>query len=288
MTAVGFGIVVQGLGRQRDRVLVLAQLAGERSKGLSFRPVDVLKLFEALRVPAPGNISEELRRLAKDQLVRTNRDKTWSVTPNGEAAVGELIGALDLPAIEAELHRGGGALFDEVEHPIIPPQVAPPRYRSAIKRILGVAPFERNVFLMMRFPPVDVADHFLAHAREAAREELAARGLVLHVASDRQADDQLFGNVGAHLWACKYGLAFLEAREPERDHGQLNDNVLIEIGAMLVTGRRCGLFKDPSAPGLPTDFLAEIYKDIDLADHELVRETTARWVTDDLRIPTSA
>ena len=65
-----------------------------------------------------------------------------------------------------------------------------------------------------------------------AREVMKAHGLHLHLASDRAADDELFGNVAAHMWACKYGIALFETRFGS----EFNDNLQIEVGAMLMTG----------------------------------------------------
>src|ERR1044072_2432595 len=277
-----FGVLVQRLPRRRDRVLAIAQFVGSRSRQPYVRPVAVRKMFEALRIPEPGNISEELARLGREELMRPGPDRTWSVTPLGREAVTTLIGDLDEAEVEAELRTQGVALFDHVEHPLIGPELAPLRFRPAIDRILAVSPFESNVFLMRRFPPAGAGpEHPIAAAIEIARSTLSERGLTLHLASDRQADDQVLGNVGAHLWASKYGIALLDASD-ERYPGQLNDNVLIEVGAMLVTGRRCALLKDSSAPPLPSDFVAEIYTEVELADTSTVAEAVAAWVGADL------
>jgi hypothetical protein len=149
--------------------------------------------------------------------------------------------------------------------------------------VLDISPFERNVFLMTRFPPEEDAGHPLATVIATIRDVLGDHGLTLHMASDRQVDDQILGNVAAHMWGSKYGLALLETFDEPAD-GHLNDNVLIEIGAMLMTGRRCGLFKDARAPSLPRDFVAQIYKEIDISNPDDVEATTLGWLRDDLRL----
>jgi hypothetical protein len=137
---------------------------------------------------------------------------------------------------------------------------------------------------MTRFPSDNSdEDQPLRQAIDVARSQLEAHGLTLHLASDRQADDELFGNVVAHIWGCKYGIAFLETLGGEE--GQLNDNVLIELGAMLVSGRRCCLLKDVGSPRLPTDFIAQIYKEIEISDPQAVETTIGSWLQDDLQIP---
>jgi len=64
------------------------------------------------------------------------------------------------------------------------------------------------------------------------------------------------------MWASRYGVAFFEDRRGRR----VNYNLTIEIGSMLMTGRRCALLKDTSVEKLPTDLVGKIYKEVDL-DH---------------------
>jgi hypothetical protein len=283
--AISFGILVQNLPRRTDRVLAVASLVAARSDSHWFRPRDLLAMFEALRLPPPGNVSQDLTRLgAMDFVRRRDAEPPWALTPLGEEAVDALIGEIDPAAVEAELSILGSAEFDRVRHPLIPPELAPAAFRTAIDGVLEVSPFERNVFLMTRFPPDDDAEHPLSVAIEVARGVLEEHGLTPHMASDRQADDQLFGNVAAHMWAAKYGLAFLESLDTTADDRELNDNVLIEVGAMVFSGRRCGLLKDPTAPVLPTDVVAQIYKSVDLSDTDAVADAVRAWVRDDLRL----
>jgi hypothetical protein len=196
-----------------------------------------------------------------------------------------LVGQVDPNALQAEIAPLGSAELAGAPHPLLPAELAPARFLPAVARLTDRFPFERNVFCMTRFPAVDADENDpMAETIDLARKVLKEHGLVMHLASDRNADDELFGNVSAYIWASKYGIAFLETfGEPKPDEPvSLNDNVLIELGAMLVTGRRCGLLKDVSAPHPPTDFVAQIYKEIDLADESVVRETISDWVTEDL------
>ncbi len=82
------------------------------------------------------------------------------------------------------------------------------------------------------------------------------------------------------MWACRYGVALFEDRV---DRG-LNDNLLIEVGAMLMTGRRCALLKDGSIERMPTDFVGMIYKSVDLSVGDTVAATVRAWLKDDLGI----
>ena len=78
-------------------------------------------------------------------------------------------------------------------------------------------------------------------ALEHAAEACERNGLVFHLASDRNIVDDLSANVAAHIWGCRFGIAFFEART-ERG---LNYNLNIEVGSCLVLGRRVALLKDP-------------------------------------------
>jgi hypothetical protein len=283
----GFGLVVQRLPRLRDRVLAVGHLVGARAGDGWFSPGDIAKMFESLRLPSPGNISQELARLREEELVFRRRSGSWSLTPTGDELVFTLVGEVDAAAVAAEMAAGGSARLAGAEHPLIPAEVAPLPFLPAVRRLLDISPFDRNVFCMTRFPKErDATDDPIAETIETLRKTLAKHGLAMHLASDRNADDQLFGNVAAHIWGCKYGIAILETRGTHEDgHApQLNDNVLVEVGAMLVTGRRCGLIKDITAPNPPSDFVAHIYKKVDIADQAEVAALAKDWVTQDLRV----
>ena len=103
-------------------------------------------------------------------------------------------------------------------------------------------------------------------------------GLEFHLASDRAISDDLWANVAAHMWASRYGIAFFEDR---RDKG-VNYNLTIEVGAMLMTGRRCALLKDTSIDKLPTDLVGKIYKGVDFNDVTSVEVALHMWIRDDL------
>jgi hypothetical protein len=82
------------------------------------------------------------------------------------------------------------------------------------------------------------------------------------------------------MWACRYGVALFEDRV---DRG-LNHNLLIEVGAMIMTGRRCALLKDGSIEKMPTDFVGMIYKSVDLSEEDTVAAVVRAWIKHDLSI----
>ena len=210
------------------------------------------------------------------------------MTPIGQSSAAELIGKFDYQQIEAEMAGTPGAEYAQEKHAVIPPSFAPPKWQQGITRLLEKFPFETNVFLMTRFPKLTEAElpDPVAGAIEVLRRAVAQHGLHLHLASDRQAEDEIFGNVVAHMWACQFGIGLLEDRG--ENQAGLNDNVLIELGSMLVTGRRCAILKDRAAPHPPSDLSSQIYKTVNFDDLGSIAKATHRWLADDLMLGTCA
>lgn len=129
--------------------------------------------------------------------------------------------------------------------------------------------------LITRFPK-GPEDHF-ADLISELREAVAQHGLVLQVASDGMAEDTLWANVVTYMWASKYAIVLIDSAD-----GRLNSNVLIEIGGMLMTGRRCAILRDQSVPQMPSDLVGHIYKQTDLADHGASVGLVHDWIRDDL------
>jgi hypothetical protein len=256
-----------------------------RSEDAWFTPSDVYAVFDVLRVPRPSNVSAALSSLADKGLTvrRPAGGGAWSLTPEGRERVPTVVQSLDLAAIEAEMSASPGAQLSEAPHAVLPPEFAPPRWQPGIARLLAQFPFDQNVFCMTRFPKdereIEMPDP-VRGVIDAIRDVLRGLGMTLHLASDRNADDDLFGNIAAHMWACRYGIGLFETRFGT----ELNDNVQIEVGGMLITGRRCALLKDRDTPALPTDFVGHIYKPVDFDDFDAVRETVIAWMRDDLGV----
>lgn len=277
----GFALTVQRLPTDSDRVLVLGELAGLRNTARRFSTGEVAALFAALRIPSPSNISARLGDLRTRGLV-VKLGNSWALTPEGRVASAVVVGKLDPQMIEVELRGVSGAELGHAKHSVISPALAPQKWVEPIARLLEEFPFEGNVFLMTRLPESPGDDEFLDPVRDViptAGEALGSHGLRLHLASERQLDDDLLGNVAAHMWACQYGVGLLEARSPRG----LNYNAVIEVGAMLMTGRRCALLRDSvTAPNLPSDLVGQIYKSVDFDNHAAVAGSMHLWASLDL------
>lgn len=263
-------------------MLVLAELAGAHRGDGWLAPKDLKGLFEAFHLEPPGNASQDFVRLRKAGLMTTRPAKpSWSLTPEGHEKVKELVGELDLSSIMAQLATSPGAELGHVLHTLIPPTLAPLKWQEPIQRMLRDYDFDTNVFCMTRFPEDESDADYLDPVAElipAVTDVLKAHGLTLHVASDRQLDDDLFGNIAAHMWACRYGVALFE----DRLGRGLNENMIIEVGSMVITGRRCALLKDTTIEKMPTDFVGQIYKPVDFADVSEICEEMHGWAANDL------
>jgi hypothetical protein len=266
-----------------QQVLVLGEIAGARKGDGWFSVADIHELLEGLRLPPRHSVARSLGQLRAAHLVRERAGSTpWTLTPLGREQATAVVGALDYNRVEAELVGAPGATYASALHAVIGPEWAPAKWKPGIARLLEQFPFETNVFCMTRFPRggTDELPDPVSAAIDVLRSAAAAHGLVLHVASDRQIEDDLLGNVGAHMWACNYGVGLLE----DRIGTGLNDNVLIEMGSMLMTGRRCALLKDRSVPALPSDLSAQIYKSVDFDDENAVAGAVHRWLAVDLAL----
>lgn len=264
------------------QVLVLGRLAEARSESGRFGPAAVDELFDDFGLPRPAKVSNVLMRLERDGYVSRLRGTrgSWRLTPAGRAKSVGLFDDIDLAALVVEAATERAPLFGHTTHPLIPPTLAPPELLLPLRVFLQDHPFDANVFGMTRFPDEqDESDPDpLAAALEAAREACDLHGLKFHLASDRMIVDDLWANVAAHMWACRYGIAFFE----DRKRRGVNYNLTIEVGSMLMAGRRLALLKDASIERLPTDLVGKVYKNVDLGDVDATAAAIHIWLRDDL------
>jgi hypothetical protein len=144
-----------------------------------------------------------------------------------------------------------GSLFtlpDGSSFSIIKPLVG---FRSAIERQLKRFPFEKNVFLMMRFRAANktLSDFIIETLRDAGLKGVRAD----------QPEWYLTNNVYnpiAVLYCCKYGIALLDKAEANQTY---NPNVIYELGIMHCLERECLILKNDSLPPIPFDLLKDLY-----------------------------
>jgi hypothetical protein len=266
--------------------LALGRLAQARAdKGL-FAPREVERLFDDIGLPRPANISNALAGLEKSKLltrVKGAHGASWKLTPDGRGRAEDLATDMDLAVLLTESSGPAATLLGQTVHPVVPPSLAPPALLKPLHAFLQDYPFERNVFGMTRFPGEKAGGKSdpIGPALEAAKAACEKHGLVFHLASDRSIVDDLWPNVAAHMWGCRYGIAFFEAVS---DKG-LNYNLTIEVGSCLVLGRRLALLKDKSLEVMPTDLVGQIYHEVDLAKPSTVTKRLDAWITSSLAAP---
>jgi hypothetical protein len=252
-----------------------------RNRDRWFSTGDVEAMFEAFRIPVPGNTAATLGRLAskdKQLVVRRTKPPPWSLTPKGRQTVLQVLGEIDPGKLEAQLLNLPGAELAETRQAILPPGLAPPKWTTGIKELLDRYPFETNVLCITRFPRENRPDDPIRDVIETVKKALDEHGLRLHLASDAIVEDTLFANVAAYMWACRYGFALFEDRVDEG----VNYNVVIEVGSMVMAGRQTALLKDTTVPELPTDLVGHIYKPVDFEDLDAVARAAHSWAVDDL------
>jgi hypothetical protein len=260
-----------------QRALTVCALAALSSADATFTTRQVSDLLLDLRLPPAANLSTTLGRLrSQSLLIRPSKD-TWALTPAGEDLLSSLATHVPPEGLIASLGHLPGSDFGERRHALIPPLLAPAGTELGLQRILDASTFDGNVMLITRFPR-GLGDHY-AKLIPRLREAVAAHGLRLQVANDGNAEDTLWANVVTYMWACRYAIVLIDGVD-----GVHNSNVLIEIGGMLMTGRRCAILRDEKAPAMPSDLVGHIYKITDLSDHDESVALIHGWIRDDLRL----
>lgn len=254
-----------------------------RSEDGGFTAADIRDLYDESALPRPSNIPRVFSDLSKVKFVaKRGTGARWWLTPRGRNESFGLFDDIDVELALMESVAQSGASLGRVTHPIVPPTWAPPAIATHVAEFLKSNPFDINVFAMTRFPTVATTDADqtdpLGTSLDKTRAACADHGLVMHLASDRMIVDDVWENVLAHMWASRYGIAFFE---DQADKG-INYNLTIEVGGMLLAGRRTALLKDKSVPKMPTDLVGKIYKSVDITRPSSVANAIHEWIRDDL------
>ena len=273
-------LLIQRLEGYGEQTLILAHVAALQDSAGVASPAGIKGAFVNLHLPPPSNVSQHLAKLGGQGLVMQPSPGVWAVTPLGVERIRQVMAGISDEAWTALGQHGEEPSFSDVPHHLIPPELAPASFQAGIARFLEGHPFDRNVLAMSRFPRDDIDDDPIDQVLPVCRATCQELGLELHLASDRAVEDLLFGNVAAAMWASRYGIAILEDTVGEG----LNYNAVLEVGAMLVTGRRCLLLKDVSIPEKPTDLIGHIHQTVDVRNPQSVRDAIRQWITKDLAI----
>jgi hypothetical protein len=267
---------------QQTQTLVLASLAADRDEMKVVTAAAVNQLFMDFALPSPAKIGNTFISLKNKKFITPSPGRgAYKVTPMGREAVSEKMSGLDLVALLAEGANGNAPVLGQTTTALVPYTLAPPALVLPLRHFLAEHSFDTNVFGMTRFPDAKAGTTDpVARALSVARAVCEEHGLEFHLASDRAIVDDVWPNVMAHMWGSRYGIGFFE----DRVERGLNYNLVTEVGAMTMAGRRVALLKDGSIAKMPTDFVGMIYKSVDLSDESTVRQAVTDWIRDDLRI----
>jgi hypothetical protein len=150
-----------------------------------------------------------------------------------------------------------------------------------VRRFCDDSPFERNVFIMMKFP--DRTSMRVSHVRllneiwDAIRDEAARYGLTAHRADQRSYHDQLWENICVYIIGSKYGIAVLE----DEVASELNPNVALEYGFMKALDHPVALLRSSTFQHGRADLSGKLAKEFDIVSGALrpraLRAAAAGW-----------
>lgn len=256
-------------------MLAVGALAAVTSGSNAFTTSDVVNVLSALRLPPVKNPSDALGRLRTTHLLIRPTPSTWALTPLGQNTLDKEAAAVSVPALALELGQTPGAELGNTRLSVIPPFLGPLAGNPGLARLLDQTDFDRNVMLITRFPRCE--DDPFTGLIDKIRTAVSQHGLVLRVASDGAIEDTLWANVVTYMWASKYAIVLMD-----KAGDALNSNVLIEVGGMLMTGRKCAILKDENITDMPSDIAGHIYRPTRLSDHGASVNEVHKWLRDDL------
>jgi hypothetical protein len=126
---------------------------------------------------------------------------------------------------------------------------------AAEREFFRIGPYEKSVFIMMRFR----ADDVYTRIRELIKGVLEAYGFVPRYADDRSMAPSLWESLRFYMDHCMYGIAVFE----QIDERQYDPNVSLEFGYMLGLDKKCLVLKESRAPTLHSDIAGFLYKTFD-------------------------
>ena len=143
--------------------------------------------------------------------------------------------------------------------PILKPLIG---FKGAMQSRLRRYPYDRNVFLMMKFRPSNqLIFRFIKH-------HLERNGLNCVRADQREWNitNNVYNPI-AVLYCCKYGIALFD--EPE-EGSNFSPNVAYELGMIHLQGKACLILRHTSLPPMPFDLVGDLHqpysKDLELEE----------------------
>jgi len=158
-------------------------------------------------------------------------------------------------------------------------QVEPTMSFPLVKSLIGFAsqmearlqefPYQKNVFLMMKFrPETRLVYNFI-------RTTLAKHGYNCVRADEPEWDiTRNTYNPVAVAYCCKYGIALFDEPEPKNEYSA---NVAYELGIMHNQLKECLILRHERLVSAPFDLVKELY--VDYSDNLELQEVIRKWVS---------
>jgi hypothetical protein len=145
------------------------------------------------------------------------------------------------------------------------------------------SPFERNVFVMMKFPEkLKMSDRhvrLLEDIFDVVRAEAARHRLVARRADQKHYHDQLWENICVYVIGSKYGIAVLE----DEVAAELNPNVALEYGFMKALDHPVALLQWSRFKHVRADLSGKLARTFDIKQGLLNKASLRKAVGDWLR-----
>lgn len=128
-------------------------------------------------------------------------------------------------------------------------------HKKEVVERLNKYPYEKNVFLMMRFRKYNKYLHTCIeniikdNGFNCVRADMPEWNITNNVY-----------NPVAVLYACKYGIVLFDKPE-ENEKNQFNPNVTYELGMMHLQRKDCLILKHKSLDGVPFDIIKDLYSE---------------------------
>jgi hypothetical protein len=141
-------------------------------------------------------------------------------------------------------------------------------FKAEIENRLARFPYDRNVFLMMKYRESNAA---LSRFMSEVLESHGLRGVRADQPEWNITRDVY--NPLAVLYCCRYGIALFDEPEPAQAY---SPNVAYELGIMHYQGKNCLILRHTSLPAPPFDLIKDLHRPYS-RDLE-VREAIQTWV----------
>ena len=154
---------------------------------------------------------------------------------------------------------------------------------GAVRILRQEVPYEKSVFVMMKFPDGLLQDQARLVDRifEVIAAGLGAYDLVARRADRRQYEPDLWNNLCVYMLGCQFGLAVLE----DRGANEMNPNVALEYGFMKALNREVGLLREENFKHDRADLIGKLAKPFRIAedfqlDEESLKQAIRDWMID--------